>query len=99
MPGSDEAAKRVDLGLQFFWRQLTVPSRQESRVGAFLHGDEVHVFELSRMRTGPHFVQNVGKDLTNRTARFFAQFVQSQGSDEDPFELVPPQQLRIGKRR
>src|ERR671913_2130304 len=99
MPGSDEAAQRVDLGLEFFWRQLTVARRQEARVGAFLHSDKVHVFELAGVRAGPHFLQNVGKDLTNRAPWFFAQLVQSQRSDEDAFELVPPQQLSIGEWR
>src|SRR5688572_14679769 len=99
MPGSDEAAQRVDLGLEFFRGQLTVPRRQESRVGAFLHGDEVHVFKLACVRARPHFLQNVGKDLTNRASWFFTQFVQSQRSDEDPFELVPAQELSIGEWR
>ena len=36
------------------------------------------------------FLQNVRKDLTDRTPRLLTQFVQSQRSDEDPFQLVPP---------
>ena len=63
------------------------PLRQEPRVGALLHRDEIHVFELARVRARPHFLQNVGKDLTER-ARLLTEFVQSQRADEDPFDLV-----------
>ena len=38
-------------------------SRQEPDVGALLHRHEVHVFELARMRVGPHFLDDLRQHL------------------------------------
>ena len=74
-------------------------AREEPDVGAFLDRDQVHVFELAGMRVGAHFLDDLREHLPQRLARFGAQLVHSQRSDEDAFELVPPQGDVIGERR
>jgi hypothetical protein len=51
------------------------------------------------MRAGPDFGDHLGEDVADRAARLVAQLVQSKGSDEHPFELVPSQADVVGERR
>ena len=54
---SDEAPQLGEPRLDLLRRQVAEPRRQEALVGALLDRDEVHVFELARVRARPHLAR------------------------------------------
>ena len=74
-------------------RQVPEPRRQEALIGALLHRDEVHVFELAGVRARPHLAEHAGEDVAQRRLGLGGQLPHAQGAHEQfglPYTIIRP---------